>query len=265
MKSSVNRRGFLTAASLLGLSGAVPAFGVVKESAADDVAETFPRQDPEQVRDTVLYAHTDLDRVKELVEARPALAKASMDWGFGDWESALGAASHMGGADIAEYLLAKGARPNIFSAAMLGQLSVVRAFVESSPGVQRIRGPHSITLLAHAKAGGDRAKEVVAYLEKLGDAGSAGGEPLTSEQMQTYTGKYGYGAAGNRQLEVLEGRFGIMLITTGKFGPNLRYLGDHTFHPTGAESVRIHFAVEEGKALKLTVHDGSLVVTATRL
>jgi len=254
----------LTAASVLGLTPVGLVVGRESETATNDIAETFPRQDPEQVRETVRVAHFDLGRLKELVEARPALAKASMDWGFGDWESALGAASHMGRADIAEYLIGKGARPSVFSAAMFGQLEVVRAFVEASPGVQRIQGPHSISLLAHAKSGGDSAKEVLAYLENLGDAGSSSVEPLTSEQRRVYLGTYTFGPDGIRKLEIVEGRFGMMIVTTGKFGPILRYLGDDSFYPAGAESVRVHFAVEEGQAQRLTVHDGSLVVTAGR-
>jgi hypothetical protein len=108
----------------------------------------------------VTVAHGNIERVRELVEAQPTLAKAAWDWGFGDWETALGAASHTGGREIAEYLIAKGARPSVFSAAMLGQLDVVKAFVAAQPGVQRILGPHSIPLLAHAKAGGAAAEEV---------------------------------------------------------------------------------------------------------
>jgi len=37
---------------------------------------------------------------------------------------------------------------------MLGQLGVVQALVEASPGVQRIPGPHDFTLLHHARMGG---------------------------------------------------------------------------------------------------------------
>ena len=44
---------------------------------------------------------------------------------------------------------------------MLGQLDVVKAFIDASPGVQRIHGPHGITLLAHARAGGEKAKPVL--------------------------------------------------------------------------------------------------------
>ena len=54
----------------------------------------FPSHDPSTVRDVVAASHVRIDRVRELVEASPALAKAAWDWGFGDWESALGAASH---------------------------------------------------------------------------------------------------------------------------------------------------------------------------
>ena len=59
----------------------------------------FPHQDPERVREVVSVSHGNFERVRELVEESLALAKAEWDWGFGDWESALGAASHTGGAD----------------------------------------------------------------------------------------------------------------------------------------------------------------------
>ncbi len=118
------------------------------------VGASFPTQDQELVKEMVTVAHGQVARVRELVARHQTLAKANYDWGFGDWESALGAASHVGNREIAEFLLANGARPTIFSAAMLGQLDVVKAFVTASPGVQRIKGPHSITLLRHAMAGG---------------------------------------------------------------------------------------------------------------
>ena len=72
-------------------------------------------------------SHGNVARVKELVGRQPALAKVSFDWGFGDWESCIDAASHVGNRDIAEFLIANGARPTIFTAAMLGQLDVVKA------------------------------------------------------------------------------------------------------------------------------------------
>ncbi len=151
---------------------------------AEDAAvpDMFPTQPPALVREMVTVAHGNFQRVRELVEDRPSLAKAAWDWGFGDWESALGAASHTGNRDIAEYLIAHGARPSLFSAAMLGQLDVVKAFIAAQPGSQRIAGPHSISLLAHAKAGGAKAEAVLRYLESLGDAGSAPTVPLSDEE-----------------------------------------------------------------------------------
>ena len=89
------------------------------------VPDEFPTQSPALAREMVTVSHFNPKRVKELLEQHPTLANASWDWGFGDWESALGAASHMGNLEIAQALLQHGARPSIFSAAMLGQLEVV--------------------------------------------------------------------------------------------------------------------------------------------
>ena len=79
------------------------------------------------VREAVGVSHRDLKRLRELVERQPALARGAIDWGFGDWEACIDAASHTGNKAIAEFLLANGARPTIFCAAMMGQLDVVKA------------------------------------------------------------------------------------------------------------------------------------------
>src|SRR5215470_3791457 len=150
----------------------------VETATVETVVSSFPLHPPELVREMVTVAHFDFKRVKEIVDARPALARAAVDWGFGDWEDALGAASHVGKRDIAEYLISRGARPTIFSAAMLGQLDAVKAFIVARPGVQRIAGPHSISLLSHARAGRAEAKPVYDYLEQLGDAGGPKTEPI---------------------------------------------------------------------------------------
>jgi hypothetical protein len=165
----IERRSFL----YLGLASAsdLPrALRLAGRPRAAELPPAFPRQEAEAVEETVRVAHGNLERVKQLVERRPALAKAAMDWGFGDWEDALGAASHVGRRDIAELLIKYGARPTLFSAAMMGQLELVRGFVAAVPGAQRLLGPHSISLLAHARAGGDLARPVREYLEQLGDA-----------------------------------------------------------------------------------------------
>lgn len=119
----------------------------------------------ELVKDMVYHAHGDLDKVKALLEQEPKLANACWDWGGGDWESALGAAAHVGRRDIALLLLDRGARIDLFAAAMLGKLEIVKAILESQPEAASAPGPHGIPLLAHAKAGGEQAAEVVRYLE----------------------------------------------------------------------------------------------------
>ena len=126
-----------------------------------------PRLDLDLVHEFVAKAHSDLDRVRSMLETRPALINAAWDWGGGDWETALGGAAHMGRADIARHLLANGARLDVFAAAMLGELDVVKSAVVAFPDTPTIAGPHGIPLIAHARRGGADAAGVVAYLESL--------------------------------------------------------------------------------------------------
>jgi hypothetical protein len=127
--------------------------------------ETKPVLDASLVQQFVGNAHGDLDRVKELLTQEPALINACWDWGGGDFETALGAAAHMGRRDIAEYLLRNSARLDLFAAAMLGKLDIVRAALEAFPEAIQTSGPHGIPLTAHAQAGGEAAKKVLEYLE----------------------------------------------------------------------------------------------------
>lgn len=119
------------------------------------------------VKEFVGNAHGDLNRVKELLAQEPGLINATWDWGSGDFETALGAASHMGRRDIAEFLLEHGARLDIFAAAMLGKLDIVKAALAAFPHAIQTPGPHGIPLIAHAQAGGEGAKSVLEYLQSL--------------------------------------------------------------------------------------------------
>lgn len=124
-----------------------------------------PALSPELVQEFVSKAHADLNRVRELLAQEPALINASWDWGGGDWETGLGAAAHMGRRDIASYLLANGARIDLFAAAMLGRVGLVKAILEAFPEMRQAKGPHGIPLLAHAEAGGPEAAAVVELLK----------------------------------------------------------------------------------------------------
>jgi hypothetical protein len=121
--------------------------------------------DKELVAEFVLKAHGDLGVVKQFVEQEPAIVNAAWDWGGGDWETGLGAAAHVGRRDIAEYLLEHGARMDVFAAAMLGEVGIMRAMLEAQPELREARGPHGIPLVAHAEAGGEQARGVLDLLQ----------------------------------------------------------------------------------------------------
>jgi hypothetical protein len=225
----------------------------------------FPAQDPAFVQEVVGASHSNLARVRELVEAQPALAKASWDWGFGDWETALGAASHTGRREIAELLLAHGARPTIFSAAMLGQFDVVRAFVETTPGVQRTPGPHGLTLMVHARAGGPQAAAVVKYLESVGGADAApASAPIDAAVRDSLLGLYAYGPADRDAFELTVDRDLLWLARIGGSRLRLVHIGDMSFFPVGAPAVRITVTREGDRGERLTIVDGPSRLAATR-
>lgn len=115
----------------------------------------------------VMAAHRDFDEVKALYEKEPDLLHAVVNWGGSDWEGALGAAAHTGRRDIAEFLLSKGARMDIFTAAMLGDLPLVIEMLRVHPEAVNAAGPHGIPLIHHAKVGGEQAKKVHEYLLNL--------------------------------------------------------------------------------------------------
>lgn len=245
------------------------------EKEAGMVSDAFPSHPPELVREVVTVAHFDLKRVKELVEEQPSLARAAWDWGFGDWEDALGAASHMGNRPMAEYLISKGARPTIFSAAMLGQLEIVKGFVAARPGTEAIRGPHSISLLAHARVGGEAASPVFEFLQSLPDSDSEAPAALPENETSTLAGTYVFGVGISQQVVVdtdLRMYAGSKMYThapqlnwtrKGTMPRPLFHLGGHEFYPAGAPAARIRFS-QDANGMLMTVTDGALAVTARR-
>lgn len=128
------------------------------------MTERGPALDPALVEAFVANAHAKLDEVRSALAEQPALVNAAWDWGDGDWETGLGAAAHMGRRDIAELLLEHGARIDLFAAAMLGEVEVVRTILDAHPKMLDAAGPHGIPLRAHAEAGGERAQGVLELL-----------------------------------------------------------------------------------------------------
>ncbi len=257
-----NRRRFL---GILPAAALVPAFVTRAGQAPAALPDVFPRQDPALAREIVGVSHSNPARVKELVSAHPSLARASWEWGFGDWETALGAASHVGNKEIAAVLLAAGAHPTIFSAAMLGQMDAVKGFIAAAPGIQRTRGPHGLSLLHHAKAG--ESAEVVKYLETLGDADpSYPNEPMAAGDPDALLGFYTFGRGPTERLEVARNSRGMLVLKREGGGQyNLFHHGGRVFNPAGAEAVRIRFEPASGPVASVTVTDGAMKVVARRL
>ena len=276
MNRPMTRRALLSTAPavlasgiLTGVPSAVAHAGQPSEGNKVALWPAFPRQDAKLVAEVVGKSHVNEARVKELVKSHPALVNAWWDWGFGDWESPLGAASHVGQRGIAEFLLERGARIDIFAAAMLGHTAVVKAFVTTQPGVQRTFGPHGITLLAHAKAGGKQAADTLAYLVDLGDADV--GHKVTSvpaDRKDVFLGKYACAEAEVR-LECKLNKAGLLMmdIRQGQTETSQRihYVGEDEFFPSGVPSVRLKFAVEGGKSTSVAVHGTDLALTAKRV
>ncbi len=119
------------------------------------------------VQDFVVYAHMDPVMTGRLLDKEPGLVNAYMNWGGDDWESGLGAASHMGRRDIVSVMLDRGARPDLFCAAMLGMTDVVRTFLTLQPKLIDAKGPHGFTLHFHAQVGGREAEAALEYLQSV--------------------------------------------------------------------------------------------------
>ena len=118
-------------------------------------------------QDFVIYAHSSLDMTKKLLEREPGLLNAALDWGNGDYETALGGASHMGRRDIVEFLLSRGARPDIFTFTMLGMLDSVKQMLTFQPELINAKGPHGFSMHFHAQVGQENSKEVLEYLQSI--------------------------------------------------------------------------------------------------
>lgn len=138
------------------------------------VAQEKPKQEKpaplnlELVKEFVGASHGKFDRVKQMLEENHLLLHSSYDWGGGDYESGIEAAGHVGNKEIANYLLSKGARYNVYLASMLGHIDIVKQVLTFNPGLLNSKGPHGFTMLHHAMKGGADSAAVVDYLKSLG-------------------------------------------------------------------------------------------------
>ena len=138
------------------------------EGKATPPQQGLPQLDPEQVKTFVGASHGKMEIVKELYEEAPALIHSAWDWGGGDFERPIGAASHVGNIPMVTYLLERGAVMNLHTACLLGKIDIVKSLIMAFPNQLDARGPHGFTPLHHAIKGGENALEVKDYLESLG-------------------------------------------------------------------------------------------------
>ncbi|MBK7558336.1 MAG: hypothetical protein IPI54_08645 [Chitinophagaceae bacterium] len=285
-KLPVERRRFIksTAFGLFGISG----FGfasakniydkTIYNSNGEPLFYRYPAVEDKTVSEIVGASHRDLNKVKELVSRRPELASMGWDWGFGDFGTALGAASHVGRRDIAELLMSHGARPDIFTFAMMGMLKSLQEIIETIPGIQGHTGPHGITLLAHARnrltdkmitsTDSANVQKVISYLEGLGNADVKNKSLLiTEEEKQKYIGEYRFGDGAGELfvVDLTASTKNLKLGRKGSFGSFLHKTGEHTFSPSGAPSVKIVFTIQDARAVSLTIHEPEPLVTAVRI
>ncbi|MEZ4810887.1 MAG: hypothetical protein R2819_11070 [Allomuricauda sp.] len=120
----------------------------------------------ELIMDFVSAAHRNLEETRQLLEKYPLLLNCNYQWKKGDFETAMGGASHVGRKDVAEYLIGKGARMDIFNYAFLGYDGFIKKIISDHPQLLHSYGPHGFTLLHHAEVG--ERKELAQWLRDQG-------------------------------------------------------------------------------------------------
>lgn len=244
-----------------------------EDKPADAVHDRYPAIPLAIAEEVVGISHFNLERLKQLVEPRPELAKACWDWGYGDWESAIAAASHVGRVDIIEYLISKGAAPTIFTLAVLGRADAVKEMIQAYPCIQRCDGPHGISLLQHAQTGlqsegvdKTRAQQLVDFLKGLGDANGRQYLSLEEKDQSRYLGDYKYGEGKEDGFSIrLNMRKMISLGKLGKTGGTLWRIGENEFTYQGAPSVVVKFEIVNNLATSFVIKEPGLVLKATRI
>ena len=121
-------RGLLQAQPGSSPSGPGPSATPESADNVPDFPEHHPQFDRARVKRFVIAGHVNLTAVKAMLVEEPNLINGAIDWGNGDFETALGGAS---------------------------------------PNIVHVPGPHGIPLIVHARKGGPAAKAVLEFLQPL--------------------------------------------------------------------------------------------------
>jgi hypothetical protein len=169
----MDRRTF-TKTAITAIATAPVAYALEQAVPSTNAQKTAPKPSAlglDMVKEFVIAAHGNMEKTESMLKSEPGLVNATWDWGGGDFEQAIGGAGHMGRKDIALFLIANGARMDIFVAAMLGDLELVQSFLKAHPDHKDAKGPHGISLIRHAEMGLQNgvkeAESVVRFLKSL--------------------------------------------------------------------------------------------------
>ena len=110
--------------------------------------------DADEIDEFVGAAHNSLDETRKIIDAKPLILNCASQLAKGDFETAVGGASHMGRKDIADLLVSRGARLDIFNFTFLGFTDFSKELINKHPELLNSYGPHGFTLLHHANVGG---------------------------------------------------------------------------------------------------------------
>ena len=157
----MNRKSFLAS---FGLAGGMILTG---DLTAKKEKNPMPL-DSDLVREFVVAGHNDLNKVKKMVKEIPRIINCSWDWGGGDYETAMEGAGHTGNEEVVSYLIERGARPNIFTLAMMGEYELVKNWIGKYPELLTSWGPHGYSLLHHAQLAVKNADQLINFLRSEG-------------------------------------------------------------------------------------------------
>jgi len=260
VSSILNRRRFVSLGSASVVAASLPSIALTTKTVTSQDSDQPDPVDPDLVKEMVGVSHFNIDRMKEILAQETTLANALMDWGAGDFESALGAAAHTGGRDRAMLLLDHGARLDIFAATMLGWLDVIEPIVKRKPKIVNTLGPHGITLWAHAEFGGVEAREVFAFLDAV--PGILKDIRMSEEERTARAGEYRL-EDGSRFAIV--DRFRSLYLREGDAYPTrLVTTGENRYHPINDLDAVVSFDMHDSQPTALIIERSDERVRAVR-
>jgi uncharacterized protein len=112
-----------------------------------------PQVEQSVVEDLVGNAHGNLVRVREILDAHPDALNLRAPWN----ETAVEAATQMGNKPILDFLIARGAPVDFFTACVLGRVDDVTRELAADPTRANGRGVHDLPALYFAGIGGNLA------------------------------------------------------------------------------------------------------------